>query len=138
MTMTAIYRIQLFWLSLLILFRLTVYYTLERKLTATLTKISPEKKARHQSEDADHTKTHNSIIHDEIARIKPTVVIMDIEGSEAELLPFMDFAGIRMLMVEMHPRSIGLKTNALRKHFRNNKMVEVDRQNSCYFYRRTE
>jgi len=39
--------------------------------------------------------------------IKPTILIADIEGAEADLLPAMDLTGLRGAMIELHPQYIG-------------------------------
>lgn len=39
--------------------------------------------------------------------IKPTILIADIEGAEAELLPQLDLTGLRGAMIELHPQYIG-------------------------------
>ncbi|SLN34759.1 hypothetical protein TRL7639_01604 [Falsiruegeria litorea R37] len=42
-----------------------------------------------------------------IAEIKPTVLVCDIEGAEADLLPKLDLSGLRALLIELHPQWIG-------------------------------
>lgn len=39
--------------------------------------------------------------------IKPTVLVCDIEGGEAELLPDMDLSTLRAAVIELHPQWIG-------------------------------
>ncbi|MEP1766476.1 MAG: FkbM family methyltransferase [Sulfitobacter sp.] len=39
--------------------------------------------------------------------IKPNILIADIEGAEATLLPHMDLSGLRGAMIELHPQYIG-------------------------------
>lgn len=39
--------------------------------------------------------------------IKPTILIADIEGAEAQLLPQLDLTGLRGAMIELHPQYIG-------------------------------
>ena len=43
----------------------------------------------------------------ELSRIRPTFVLCDIEGGEAQLIPALDFAGVRKLSVEFHPHVVG-------------------------------
>lgn len=45
----------------------------------------------------------------EFRRIRPTFLICDIEGAEAELLPAADLSGLRCAVVELHPQWIGAK-----------------------------
>ncbi len=40
-------------------------------------------------------------------RVKPTVLVCDIEGAEADLLPVTDLSGLRAAVVELHPQWIG-------------------------------
>lgn len=40
-------------------------------------------------------------------KIKPTVVVCDIEGAEAGLVPLMDLTSVRLGVVELHPQWIG-------------------------------
>jgi FkbM family methyltransferase len=42
-----------------------------------------------------------------MAEIKPTLVICDIEGAEATVLPQMDLSGLRAAIIELHPQWIG-------------------------------
>lgn len=39
--------------------------------------------------------------------IKPSVVVCDIEGAEAELVPLMDLSTVRLGVIELHPQWIG-------------------------------
>ena len=43
-----------------------------------------------------------------LAEIDPTILLMDIEGAEADLLPVLDLSGLRRLVVELHPEVYGL------------------------------
>jgi FkbM family methyltransferase len=45
--------------------------------------------------------------HAVIARHRPDVLIMDVEGGEYELLPNADLGAIRHILVELHPHIIG-------------------------------
>ena len=42
-------------------------------------------------------------------KIKPTVLICDIEGAEVDLIPQLDLTGIRAAIIETHPQWIGPK-----------------------------
>lgn len=44
-----------------------------------------------------------------IAEINPTVLVCDIEGAEADLLPKLNLSGLRALLIELHPQWIGSK-----------------------------
>lgn len=43
----------------------------------------------------------------EMRRIAPSVVVCDIEGAEAGLVPLMDLSSVRVAVVELHPQWIG-------------------------------
>lgn len=49
------------------------------------------------------TRDVNAVIRD----LSPTVLICDIEGAEADLLPKMDLTGMRAVVIETHPQWIG-------------------------------
>jgi len=44
-----------------------------------------------------------------MAKLRPTVLICDIEGAEAQLVPQMDLANLRAAIIELHPQWIGPK-----------------------------
>ena len=44
-----------------------------------------------------------------MAEIRPTALVCDIEGAEAELLPLADLSSVRVAVVELHPQWIGQK-----------------------------
>ena len=46
-------------------------------------------------------------VNAEIRRVRPTCLIVDIEGAESDLLPCIDLRAIRKIIIELHPRSIG-------------------------------
>jgi FkbM family methyltransferase len=48
-------------------------------------------------------------INQVIRRLRPTFLIMDIEGGESELVPVVDFSGIRKVIIELHPGRIGVE-----------------------------
>ncbi len=74
----------------------------------------------------------------EIAEIKPTVLIMDIQGGEGELLSFADLDGVRLLLVEMHPDLLGVgKVNALRRRIRAAGLNETRRSGQSFLYQRS-
>jgi len=74
-------------------------------------------------------------LNDEIARIQPTVLIMDVQGSEGELLSFADLSKVRKLLVEMHSNILGIsRVNALRRQLRNQGFLEIERAGQSFFY----
>jgi len=42
-----------------------------------------------------------------VAEARPTFVVIDIEGGEAELVPLIDWTGVRKLALEIHPDLLG-------------------------------
>ncbi len=46
-------------------------------------------------------------INDLIAAHEPNIIIMDVEGSETELLAGADLSGVQSIIVEMHPHIVG-------------------------------
>ena len=46
-------------------------------------------------------------VKSEIKAIKPDVLVCDIEGAEADLIPQMDLSGLRAAVIELHPQWIG-------------------------------
>ena len=48
---------------------------------------------------------HN--VNDVLQRLNPTLLICDIEGGEASLLPAADLSGLRVAIIELHPKTIG-------------------------------
>lgn len=46
-------------------------------------------------------------LNSEIARIRPTFLIVDIEGGEADLFPLADLSGVQKICVETHPHILG-------------------------------
>jgi len=46
-------------------------------------------------------------LNEEIARVRPTFMIVDIEGGEAELFALADLAGVRKICVETHAQVLG-------------------------------
>lgn len=45
--------------------------------------------------------------NDEIQRIKPTCLVVDIEGGEVDLLHTIDLSGIDKIIIELHPSTMG-------------------------------
>jgi FkbM family methyltransferase len=55
-------------------------------------------------------------INDELARVRPSFLIVDIEGGEYELFDGIDLSGIRKLALELHERVIGpAKTEVVKR-----------------------
>jgi FkbM family methyltransferase len=67
----------------------------------------------------------------ELARIRPTVVILDIEGGEATLVPLFDWRSVAKIVLEIHPALLGPDgTRAVLDHLTGQGFVEVERLSS--------
>ena len=74
-------------------------------------------------------------LNNEIRRIQPTVLIMDVQGSEGELLSFADLSSVRKLLVEVHANILGIsRVNTLRRQLRNQGFLETERAGQSFFY----
>jgi len=45
--------------------------------------------------------------NEEVRSVKPSLLVIDIEGGELELVPHMDLTGIRAIVIELHERVTG-------------------------------
>jgi FkbM family methyltransferase len=59
------------------------------------------------TQDAQEIEVEQLDLNSEIARIKPTFLIVDIEGGEAELFPLADLSCVQKICVETHPHQLG-------------------------------
>lgn len=91
--------------------------------------------------DQDETTVYDvpvEPLNDEIHRIQPTVLVMDVQGSEGKLLSFADLTNVRKLLVEVHANVLGIgRVNALRRQLRHQGFLEVDRAGQSFLYIRT-
>ena len=62
---------------------------------------------RARSADAERARVPQLAVNDLLRRTAPTCLVIDIEGGESELLPAIDWRGVRKLMLELHPHVIG-------------------------------
>jgi FkbM family methyltransferase len=60
-----------------------------------------------RSTDADPLRVPRLAANAELRRVRPTCLVVDIEGGESELLPLLDLTGVRKLILELHPHVIG-------------------------------
>lgn len=71
----------------------------------------------------------------ELERIRPSVLIIDIQGGEEELLGFANLASVRKLLVEVHPDILGIRrVNALRRRLRKAGFRESQRAVNSFLY----
>lgn len=59
------------------------------------------------SEDVEVVEIPQFDVNAEIARISPTMVVMDIEGAEHDLVPVIDWSEIEKVVIDIHPEWIG-------------------------------
>ena len=72
-----------------------------------------------------------------MAELRPTVLVVDIQGAEAELFRYGAFDGVRLILVEVHPHIVGLPgLLAIRRRLRAEGFAEADRSGSSYVYER--
>jgi FkbM family methyltransferase len=62
---------------------------------------------RARSANAERVRVPQLAVNALLRRVAPTFVVIDIEGGEAELLPVIDWTGVRKLALELHPKLIG-------------------------------
>jgi len=60
-----------------------------------------------RSEGADKIKVKTRDINLDIIDINPSLLIVDIEGGEMQLVPIIDFHNIKKVIIEVHPHVIG-------------------------------
>jgi hypothetical protein len=57
--------------------------------------------------DSLHDHGAGEAFNEEVRSVKPSLLIIDIEGGEMELVPHMDLTGIRAIVIELHERVTG-------------------------------
>jgi len=60
-----------------------------------------------RSADAREVMVPVRLLSDAIKKIRPTFLIVDIEGGEAEIFDSVQLDGVRKVMIELHPHVIG-------------------------------
>ncbi|TDR36531.1 FkbM family methyltransferase [Aquamicrobium defluvii] len=76
-------------------------------------------------------------ISDIINAFGPTIISMDVEGAEAEIVDATDFPGVRAAMLEVHPHVIGeLKAKAVLDRFASLGFLERNRMGDTYLFTR--
>jgi len=63
--------------------------------------------ARGAADAHDVVRVPQLAVNELMARVAPTCLVVDIEGGESELLPAIDWRGVRKLVLELHPHVIG-------------------------------
>jgi FkbM family methyltransferase len=46
-------------------------------------------------------------LNDELRRVRPTLLVVDIEGGEGDLIRFVELDGVERVLIELHPHIIG-------------------------------
>jgi FkbM family methyltransferase len=62
---------------------------------------------REPTEGGTRVRVPQLAVSELLARVAPTCLVIDVEGGEAELLPIVDWRGVRKLVLELHPHRIG-------------------------------
>jgi len=62
-----------------------------------------------QGKDTPSTRYDVPVLHAQtvVDDLRPTVLVCDIEGAEATVLPLMDLSGLRAAILELHPQWVG-------------------------------
>jgi FkbM family methyltransferase len=79
-------------------------------------------------------------LNEELQRIRPTFLIVDIEGGEYDLVQFMNFSGIRKILMEVHEDVIGASRLERVKSIILGAGFSIDPRfadTACWFFRRT-
>jgi FkbM family methyltransferase len=58
-------------------------------------------------QEATKVVVHQRPIAEVVERLRPTYLIMDVEGAEVELVPAVDMSSIRKVLLEVHPHKVG-------------------------------
>jgi FkbM family methyltransferase len=75
--------------------------------------------------------------NDEMVRIRPSFLIVDIEGGEYELFDYARFDTVRTIVIEMHPSVGGLRRSlALRRKLRRLGFAEQTHNGKHFLYQR--
>ena len=80
---------------------------------------------------------NSDAINELIERHHPTVIVMDIEGGEAELIPAANLSQVRALIVEMHPHVVGTEcVDALLTTIKAKRLGLVEKCHRTYLFSR--
>lgn len=60
-----------------------------------------------RSPGAERVRVPRVAVNELLRRIAPSCLIVDIEGAEVDLLPAVDWTGVRKLVLELHPHVVG-------------------------------
>ena len=103
----------------------------------------------HLTERFSHSSIHNvgetvrrvSVpVHDlaaVMAELRPSVLVVDIQGAERELLAHADLSGVRLILVEIHPFIVGLSgVLAIARRLRALGFAETDRSGNSHVFER--
>lgn len=67
----------------------------------------------------------------------PSVLLMDVEGSEVELLPACNMSNVKTIIVEMHPHIVGPETiSALSDRVQSQGFTLADTRHKTYLFNR--
>lgn len=72
-----------------------------------------------------------------IAEHEPSILVMDVEGAEIDLLTRADLSGVRAIIVETHPHIVGAeKTDAMIAHLNAGGLETRERRHKTYLFAR--
>ena len=74
-------------------------------------------------------------LSDVMAAIRPSVMVVDIQGGEAELVRYADFSELRVLLIELHPDITGMaEATRIRRAIRAAGLREHDRGGNSFLF----
>jgi FkbM family methyltransferase len=75
---------------------------------------------------------------EELRTIEPTVLVIDIQGGEVELIDYADFSSVRKILIEFHPSMTGLgPIHHMRSKLRKTHgFTEVERHGNSFVYKK--
>lgn len=74
-----------------------------------------------------------------MAELRPTVLVVDVQGAEREPFLWRHLDGVRMVLVELHPHVLGLRgIRDVRRRLRSAGLGEVDRAGNAFVHARAD
>jgi FkbM family methyltransferase len=91
-------------------------------------------------DDGNAVRTVSIPVHpiaDVLREVRPSVLVVDIQGGEREFFGSADLSGIRVILVELHPFIIGLASmQMIRRRLRGAGFVPRDQEGQSFLYAR--
>ena len=79
----------------------------------------------HRSNQSTRVTVPQLSVNEVLREIRPTMLVMDIEGGECDLVPRMELSGVERVMIELHPYVTGVEqAGEVVKRFRESGFVQ--------------